>query len=73
MNLGNAQQRLCYAVLTVLQVKAEHTDDFENVWKSRESHLKEMPGFVRFALLKCECGAMLWAWTVTSPVHSNVM
>eukprot|EP00878_Enallax_costatus_P035678 GHUV01039873.1.p1 GENE.GHUV01039873.1~~GHUV01039873.1.p1 ORF type:complete len:109 (-),score=23.48 GHUV01039873.1:910-1236(-) len=37
----------------VLQVKAEHTDDFKNVWKSRESHLKEMPGFVRFALLKC--------------------
>jgi hypothetical protein len=36
------------------QVKPECAEDFENVWKNRESHLKEMPGFVRFALLKCE-------------------
>jgi hypothetical protein len=36
------------------QVKADCAEDFENVWKTRESHLKDMPGFVRFALLKCE-------------------
>lgn len=23
------------------------------MWRTRESHLKEMPGFVRFAMLKC--------------------
>jgi heme-degrading monooxygenase HmoA len=37
-----------------VQVKQEHFADFEEVWRTRESHLKEMPGFVRFAMLKCE-------------------
>ena len=23
------------------------------MWRTRESHLKEMPGFIRFAMLKC--------------------
>ena len=36
------------------QVKPDCFDAFEEVWRSRESHLKEMPGFVRFAMLKCE-------------------
>ena len=26
--------------------------------RSRESHLKEMPGFVRFAMLKCEASRL---------------
>lgn len=37
-----------------LQVKVEHGPAFEDVWRSRESRLKDMPGFVRFAMLKCE-------------------
>lgn len=36
------------------QVKVEHSGAFEEVWRNRESKLKEMPGFVRFAMLKCE-------------------
>jgi len=36
----------------VLQVKPENGTDFENVWKNRESKLLEMPGFIRFALLR---------------------
>ncbi|MEM7217401.1 MAG: antibiotic biosynthesis monooxygenase [Pseudomonadota bacterium] len=27
-------------------------DGFETVWRERDSHLKEVPGFVSFALLK---------------------
>ena len=37
-----------------MQVKPEHCEDFENVWKSRETHLKEFSGFIRFALLRCD-------------------
>lgn len=47
----------CLVPPSCLQVKPECAADFENVWKNRESHLKEMPGFVRFALLKCKCVA----------------
>jgi heme-degrading monooxygenase HmoA len=34
------------------KVKKEKAQDFEEVWKNRESHLLETPGFVRFALLR---------------------
>lgn len=27
-------------------------EEFENIWKGRESHLQSVPGFVRFALLR---------------------
>ena len=37
-----------------MQVKPEHCEDFENVWKKRDTHLKEFSGFVRFALLRCD-------------------
>mmetsp|Transcript_6176 Transcript_6176/g.13446 ORF Transcript_6176/g.13446 Transcript_6176/m.13446 type:complete len:153 (+) Transcript_6176:20-478(+) len=42
-----------FVVKNVFKVKQESYTDFENVWKSRESHLKEMPGFIRFAMMKC--------------------
>lgn len=29
-----------------------HEDEFEEVWRSRDSHLKDVPGFVEFRLLK---------------------
>ncbi|WIA19169.1 hypothetical protein OEZ85_003815 [Tetradesmus obliquus] len=48
-----AAQKTCFIAMNVFKVKPECAEDFENVWKNRESHLKEMPGFVRFALLKC--------------------
>lgn len=35
-----------------LQVKKESCQQFEEIWKNRESNLKDNPGFVRFALLK---------------------
>jgi len=42
-----------FVVNNVFKVKPEYSNDFEETWKSRESHLKEMPGFMRFAMLKC--------------------
>ncbi|EFJ44621.1 hypothetical protein VOLCADRAFT_106286 [Volvox carteri f. nagariensis] len=40
--------------MNVFKVKPESYSDFEQVWKTRESRLKQMPGFVRFAMLRCE-------------------
>ena len=30
--------------------------DFEEIWQGRRSYLKDVPGFVQFALLKSEAG-----------------
>jgi len=30
--------------------------DFEEIWQGRRSYLKDVPGFVQFALLKLEAG-----------------
>ena len=35
-------------------MKPEHCEDFENVWRKRDTHLKEFSGFIRFALLRCD-------------------
>ena len=40
-----------YSCLPV-QVKPENAQDFEEVWKNRDSKLLETPGFIRFALLR---------------------
>ncbi len=34
-------------------------DEFETAWRTRESHLDEVPGFVRFALLKGDTRRLL--------------
>jgi heme-degrading monooxygenase HmoA len=36
------------------RVVAGKEDDFEQIWRGRQSHLKGVPGFVQFALLKSE-------------------
>ena len=35
-----------------VKVKKEGCQQFEETWKNRESHLKDTPGFIRFALLR---------------------
>ncbi|PNW80311.1 hypothetical protein CHLRE_07g312300v5 [Chlamydomonas reinhardtii] len=47
-------QKSYYVAMNVFKVKPESGKDFEEVWKSRESRLKSMPGFVRFSMLKCD-------------------
>ncbi len=34
------------------QVRLGHEEEFEEVWKSRDSRLKDVPGFVEFNLLR---------------------
>jgi heme-degrading monooxygenase HmoA len=47
-----AQPGLYFVATNNFKVKEEYTSAFEEVWKNRESHLNESPGFIRFALLR---------------------
>lgn len=42
-----------FVVKNVFKVKEDSFGAFEDMWKSRESHLHEFPGFMQFAMLKC--------------------
>ncbi|MFA7588500.1 MAG: antibiotic biosynthesis monooxygenase, partial [Novosphingobium sp.] len=41
-----------YIAMNRFQVIRGEESSFENVWKSRETHLNEVPGFVEFHLLR---------------------
>lgn len=41
-----------YVAMNRFRVARGNEADFETVWRSRESYLHELPGFVEFALLK---------------------
>lgn len=41
-----------YIAMNRFKVVKEETDAFEEVWLSRDSHLKTVPGFVEFHMLK---------------------
>ena len=43
-----------YIAMNHFKVNPERGDEFEHVWRSRESRLQSVPGFVQFALLKGE-------------------
>lgn len=41
-----------YIAMNRFNVAKGSEDEFENVWRSRDRHLNEVPGFVEFHLLK---------------------
>lgn len=41
-----------YLAMNRFQIAKGFEDGFEKVWRERDSYLKEVPGFVSFALLK---------------------
>jgi predicted O-methyltransferase YrrM/heme-degrading monooxygenase HmoA len=41
-----------FIAMNRFQVKAASADAFENVWRERESYLGQVPGFIRFHLLR---------------------
>jgi len=43
-----------YLTMNRFKVKTGREADFEAVWSSRDSHLKSVPGFVAFHLMKGE-------------------
>ena len=41
-----------YVAMNRFRVAAGREEDFERAWRERESYLDEVPGFVRFQLLR---------------------
>ncbi|MEO6198035.1 MAG: antibiotic biosynthesis monooxygenase [Dehalococcoidia bacterium] len=46
-----------FIAMNRFQVVTGKEEDFERIWRERESYLEGTPGFVRFALLKSEMAA----------------
>jgi len=45
--------------MNVFQIVSGKEDEFERIWRERETHLHEVPGFVQFALLRAEDGEFI--------------
>ncbi len=43
-----------FIATNIFTVVSGKEDEFEGIWRERQSHLKDVPGFVQFALLKCD-------------------
>lgn len=41
-----------FIAMNRFKVNPDRSDDFENAWRERRSYLKEVPGFIQFALLR---------------------
>ena len=41
-----------YIAMNRFRIATGHEDDFETLWKERDSYLEEVPGFVEFHLLR---------------------
>ena len=41
-----------FIVMNRFRIAHGHEDDFERVWRERDSHLSRVPGFKSFSLLK---------------------
>ncbi len=48
-----------FVAMNHFQVVPDRSDDFERIWRERETHLDGVPGFIRFALLRGENGEYL--------------
>lgn len=43
-----------FVAMNRFEVAPGKSEDFERIWRERESHLDQVPGFLRFALLRGE-------------------
>ena len=43
-----------FVAMNQFHVAKDREGDFERIWKERESYLRDVPGFVRFALLRSD-------------------
>jgi len=41
-----------FIAMNRFQVRHDHENEFEDVWKNRDTRLKDVPGFVEFSLLR---------------------
>jgi len=49
LNLANMSH---YIAMNRFRIVKGHEQDFEDIWKTRTTYLKEVPGFLKFNLLK---------------------
>ncbi|MEL6367991.1 MAG: antibiotic biosynthesis monooxygenase [Pseudomonadota bacterium] len=45
-----------YIAMNRFKITPGHEDDFESVWRNRDSHLRDVPGFKQFKLLRGPSG-----------------
>ena len=45
-----------FIAMNHFRVQPGKSDEFERIWRERESYLADVPGFVRFALLRSDDG-----------------
>lgn len=43
-----------FVAMNNFAVNPERAEDFEQIWRERESHLEDVPGFVHFVLLRSD-------------------
>ena len=48
-----------FIAMNNFKIAAGQEDAFEQVWRERESHLKGVPGFIQFALLRGDAGEFI--------------
>lgn len=49
---ANGLANMIFVAMNHFSVDPARADEFERVWRDRETHLQEVPGFIRFALLR---------------------
>ncbi len=55
-----------FVAMNRFQTVAGRAEDFERIWRERETHLDGVPGFIRFALLRGDEGVYVSHSTWTS-------
>ena len=48
-----------FVAMNKFQIAAGREDEFERIWRERESQLHEVPGFIQFALLRGDDGEFI--------------
>ena len=48
-----------YIAMNKFRVIADKGDEFESAWRSRESYLEDVPGFIKFQLLRNDDGVFI--------------
>jgi heme-degrading monooxygenase HmoA len=56
MSALRSKERPMFIAMNKFKVAAGKEDEFERIWRERETYLKEVPGFVQFALLRSDDG-----------------
>ena len=51
-HLRNENEKKMYIAMNRFKIVSGRENEFEEIWKNRETHLEHVPGFIEFHLLK---------------------